>query len=165
MRSRSTSVINGAIYPTPTAAAQSAQPPGLDSLLQLAARLASAPRAIILPSDHPGNDLAKFAVNIPLIARNGRHLGHLCLHPGNPLTECQADNLRLVAESLTQLMMLTPDKLVTDQLDKQKAFYENILNKLPTDIAVFDAEHRYLFVNPGAISKAEYRKFIIGKDD
>ena len=92
MRSRSTSVINGAIYPTPTAAAQSAQPPGLDSLLQLAARLASAPRAIILPSDHPGNDLAKFAVNIPLIARNGRHLGHLCLHPGNPLTECRPDD-------------------------------------------------------------------------
>jgi PAS domain S-box-containing protein len=56
-------------------------------------------------------------------------------------------------------------KRITEQLDRQKAFYENILNKLPTDIAVFDAEHRYLFVNPGAISKEEYRKFIIGKDD
>src|SRR5579863_295102 len=156
MRSRPTSVHQ---------TAQPAHPPGLDSLLQLAARLASAPQAIILHSDHPGSELAKFAVNIPLVARNGRHLGHLCLHPGGSLTECQADNLRLVAESLTQLMMLTPDKLVTDQLDKQKAFYENILNKLPTDIAGFDAEHRYLFVNPGAISKAEYRKFIIGKDD
>src|SRR5579863_3314592 len=129
MRSRPTSVSNGATHPTPMAAAQPAQPPGLDSLLQLAARLASAPQAIILHSDHPGNELAKFAVNIPLITRNGRHLGHLCIHPGSPLTECQADNLRLVAESLTQLMMLTPDKLVTEQLDKQKAFYENILNK------------------------------------
>lgn len=59
-----------------------------------------------------------------------------------------------------------PDqRLIAEQLDKQKAFYENILNKLPTDIAVFDADHRYLFVNPGAISKEEYRKFIIGKDD
>ena len=54
---------------------------------------------------------------------------------------------------------------IAEQLDKQKAFYENILNKLPTDIAVFDSDHRYLFVNPGAISKEEYRKFIIGKDD
>lgn len=52
-----------------------------------------------------------------------------------------------------------------EQLARQKVFYENILNKLPTDIAVFDPEHRYLFVNPGAISKEEYRKFIIGKDD
>jgi PAS domain S-box-containing protein len=59
-----------------------------------------------------------------------------------------------------------PDqRLIAAKLDKQKAFYENILNKLPTDIAVFDADHRYLFVNPGAISKEEYRKFIIGKDD
>src|SRR6201996_5386207 len=59
-----------------------------------------------------------------------------------------------------------PDhKLLMEQLDRQKAFYENILNKLPTDIAVFDKEHRYLFVNPGAISKEEYRKYIIGKDD
>jgi PAS domain S-box-containing protein len=165
MSPRPTSVINGTTHPVPAAAAQAAPPPGYDSLLQLAARLASAPRAVILDADHPGSELAAFTVNIPLIARNGRHHGHLCLNPGHPLTGAQAENLRLVAESLTQLMMLTPDKLVTEQLDKQKAFYENILNKLPTDIAVFDSEHRYLFVNPGAISKAEYRKFIIGKDD
>ncbi len=50
-------------------------------------------------------------------------------------------------------------------LDKQKEFYENILNSLPTDIAVFDANHKYLFVNPGAIKDEEYRKFIVGKDD
>src|SRR5580698_3432358 len=107
MRSRPTSVIDGTTYSEPNH-------PGFDSLLQLAARLVSAHRAIILHSDHPGKELAKYAVNIPLIARNGRHLGHLCLNPANPLTECQADNLRLVAESLTQLMMLTPDKLVTE---------------------------------------------------
>ena len=179
MSLRPTSIINGIAYPPPTATAQTVQAagdssahgaeqgahPGLDSLLQLAARLASAPCATILDPDHPGNHLAGYSVNIPLIARNGRHLGHLCLNPKEPLTCCQADNFRLVAESLTQLMMLTPDKLVTEQLDKQKAFYENILNKLPTDIAVFDSEHRYLFVNPGAISKEEYRKYIIGKDD
>lgn len=56
-------------------------------------------------------------------------------------------------------------KLVAKQLDQQKEFYENILNKLPTDIAVFDSDHKYLFVNPGAISVEEYRKYIIGKDD
>jgi PAS domain S-box-containing protein len=60
---------------------------------------------------------------------------------------------------------ITDRKLVAEKLDRQQAFYENILNKLPTDIAVFDAEHKYLFVNPGAISKEEYRKFIVGKDD
>lgn len=53
----------------------------------------------------------------------------------------------------------------TKRLDDQKAFYENILNKLPTDIAVFSPEHKYLFVNPGAIKDEELRKYIVGKDD
>ena len=55
--------------------------------------------------------------------------------------------------------------IITEKLDRQKEFYEKILNTLPTDIAVFDPDHKYLFVNPGAISVEEYRKFIIGKDD
>jgi PAS domain S-box-containing protein len=151
--------------PTAAPPPELATRPGFDSLLSLAARLAGAPMATILDPDQPSSRLACFAVNIPLVSRNGRLLGHLCLQPTKSLTDTQAEDLRLAAESLTQLMMLTPDKLVTEKLDKQKAFYENILNKLPTDIAVFDAEHRYLFVNPGAISKEEYRKFIIGKDD
>ncbi len=59
----------------------------------------------------------------------------------------------------------TNHKLVTSKLDKQKEFYETILNKIPTDIAVFDPQHRYLFVNPCAIGDPELRKYIIGKDD
>ncbi len=60
---------------------------------------------------------------------------------------------------------ITDIKLIAEKLDKQKAFYENILNKIPTDIAVFDNQHRYIFVNPGAIKNEELRKYIIGKDD
>jgi PAS domain S-box-containing protein len=60
---------------------------------------------------------------------------------------------------------ITSKKLITAELDKQKQFYESILNKLPIDIAVFDANHRYIFVNPGAIGNEELRKYIIGKDD
>jgi PAS domain S-box-containing protein len=50
-------------------------------------------------------------------------------------------------------------------MDKQKEFYENILNKIPTDIAVFAPNHKYLFVNPGAIQNPALRKYIVGKDD
>lgn len=60
---------------------------------------------------------------------------------------------------------ITNRNQIAEELVKQQKFYENILNKLPTDIAVFDADHKYLFVNPGAISVEEYRKYIIGKDD
>ncbi|MDB5247090.1 MAG: hypothetical protein JWQ40_1484 [Segetibacter sp.] len=60
---------------------------------------------------------------------------------------------------------ITDRKLIRSKLDKQKEFYESILNKIPTDIAVFDPQHKYLFVNPGAIKNEELRKYIIGKDD
>ena len=60
---------------------------------------------------------------------------------------------------------ITDRKLVSYKLDKQKEFYENILNKIPTDIAVFDAQHKYLFVNPSSIKNEELRRYIIGKDD
>ncbi len=60
---------------------------------------------------------------------------------------------------------LSDRRMITRELEKQKSFYENILNKIPTDIAVFDLNHRYLFVNPGAIKDPELRKKIIGMDD
>ena len=46
-----------------------------------------------------------------------------------------------------------------------KNFYEFILNNIPSDIAVFDSKHKYLFVNPQGISNEDTRQFIIGKDD
>lgn len=50
-------------------------------------------------------------------------------------------------------------------IEQQKNFYETILNNLPTDIAVFDPEHRYLFLNPHAVTNEDTRKWLIGKDD
>jgi PAS domain S-box-containing protein len=60
---------------------------------------------------------------------------------------------------------ITDRVIAAKNLDKQKEFYENILNKLPADIAVFDPEHTYLFVNPGGIKDEQLRNFIVGKDD
>jgi PAS domain S-box-containing protein len=48
---------------------------------------------------------------------------------------------------------------------KQKNFYHFILNNIPADIAVFDHEHKYLFVNPNGIKDKDLREFMIGKDD
>ncbi|MCU0422651.1 MAG: ATP-binding protein [Bacteroidia bacterium] len=60
---------------------------------------------------------------------------------------------------------ITEKYLYQHKLAEQQKFYETILNKIPTDIAVFDAHHRYVFVNPVAIKDDEIRKWIIGKDD
>ena len=55
--------------------------------------------------------------------------------------------------------------IVNENLNKQREFYEFILDHLPEDIAVFDRNHKYLYVNPEGIKDSEIRKFMIGRDD
>ncbi len=62
-------------------------------------------------------------------------------------------------------MDITKIKETEAAFNKQRTFYESILNSIPTDIAVFDSSHRYLFVNPIGIKDDELRKWIIGKTD
>ncbi|OYU55467.1 MAG: hypothetical protein CFE25_11100 [Chitinophagaceae bacterium BSSC1] len=66
----------------------------------------------------------------------------------------------------TGLMIdITEKKLAQERLEKQRMFYEQVLNSIPSDIAVFDHEHRYLFINPIAIKDNELRQWMIGKKD
>lgn len=51
------------------------------------------------------------------------------------------------------------------KLERLRDFYEKILDNIPSDIAVFDKEHRYLYLNPMAIKETKLRKWIIGKKD
>jgi PAS domain S-box-containing protein len=51
------------------------------------------------------------------------------------------------------------------RLQEQQKFYEQIMDNIPADIAVFDAEHTYLYLNPIAIKDPELRKWMIGKKD
>lgn len=51
------------------------------------------------------------------------------------------------------------------QINDQKLFFENILNSIPADIAIFDKEHKYIFLNNVAISDPVLRAKMIGKDD
>jgi len=54
---------------------------------------------------------------------------------------------------------------VYEKAEDQKNFYETILNQIPVDIAVFNANHQYLFLNPIAVKNTSIRNFLIGKDD
>lgn len=60
---------------------------------------------------------------------------------------------------------VTELKETEDELNRQKKFTEDIINNIPTDIAVFDPEHRYIFINPQAVKNKEIREWLIGKDD
>ena len=70
-----------------------------------------------------------------------------------------ADGLVLVLNDISE------QKTIEEKLQQQRTFYENILNNIPSDVAVFDAEGRYLFVNPQAIKNPDIRQWIIGKND
>ncbi|HVX50121.1 MAG TPA: PAS domain S-box protein, partial [Chitinophagaceae bacterium] len=48
---------------------------------------------------------------------------------------------------------------------EQRQFYEDILNSIPSDIAVLSPSFKYVFVNPDAIRDEATREWIIGKDD
>ncbi|MDE3236020.1 MAG: PAS domain-containing sensor histidine kinase [Bacteroidota bacterium] len=49
--------------------------------------------------------------------------------------------------------------------ESQKRFYEKVLNNIPADIAIFDKQHKYLFVNKTGVKNDEIRKWLIGRDD
>ena len=52
-----------------------------------------------------------------------------------------------------------------EEIANQKKFTEDILNNIPTDIAVFDPNHNYLFINPYGIKNKEIREWISNKVD
>ncbi|MFD1293701.1 PAS domain S-box protein [Lutibacter holmesii] len=58
------------------------------------------------------------------------------------------------------------EKIAIDKkLENLRVFYERILDNIPSDIAVFDKNHRYLYINPTGMQDEELRKWIIGKND
>lgn len=51
------------------------------------------------------------------------------------------------------------------ELINQRNFYHTILNELPADVAIFSADHKYLYLNKTAVRDDELRTWMIGKDD
>ena len=82
----------------------------------------------------------------------------------------ETDYVNVYANNLTSFINQIKEKelelfQLNQKLDEQKVFYEFILDNLPADLAVFDSQHRYLYVNPAGIKDPELRAFLIGKDD
>ena len=60
---------------------------------------------------------------------------------------------------------ITERKKAEQEIKHLKDFYERILNKIPSDLVVFDSKHKYLFINEVAIVDPEKRTWAIGHDD
>ena len=53
----------------------------------------------------------------------------------------------------------------TEDLERQKAFYDSILEALPAQLAVFSPTGTYEYVTPSAIRDPEVREWLVGKTD
>jgi two-component system, cell cycle sensor histidine kinase and response regulator CckA len=60
---------------------------------------------------------------------------------------------------------ITERRRMEREVVEQRAFYEQILENIDVDIAVFDAAGRYEYVNRNAVRDPERRRWMIGKTD
>ena len=51
------------------------------------------------------------------------------------------------------------------ELQRKALFYEALLHQLPAEVAVFDPEFKFLFVNQNAIKNEELRRWLIGRSE
>lgn len=104
------------------------------------------------------NHTASTYLEFPVISRSGKEIWfaqnvHLIVENDSVL------GLHAVARDITEL------RKYQDEIKSLKEFYERILTDLPGQIAVFDTDLRYLFVNPESLRDPELRDWIIGHDD
>lgn len=125
----------------------------------------------------------RFCAGFSLKDETGKTIGYLNVYDSSPhtLSAAQINGMNMLAVQVIALLKkdthtsrILEEALIKKEeeikslvimAEHQKKFHEDILNKIPVDIAVFDQNHRYLFVNPTAIKNDTLRNYIIGKDD
>jgi len=89
--------------------------------------------------------------------------------PGDPFTAEEvavlAQFAHLASLVLHSARLRAEAETAARAVEAQRAFYEEILNNVQTDIVVFDPQLRYVYVNPSAIRDPELRQWIVGRDD
>ena len=60
---------------------------------------------------------------------------------------------------------ITSARNLEDNLKKKTIFNELVLDNVPADIALFDKDHNYLFINKNGVKNDELRDWLIGKND
>jgi len=106
-------------------------------------------------------------ISVPII-HEGKVLGVIdSEHPEKNFFTGKHLSILSTIASLCAIKMVQFESAIRQrqEIDRQKLFYEQILNNIPADIAVFDTSHHYLFVNPTGIKSPELRQWIIGKKD
>ena len=66
---------------------------------------------------------------------------------------------------LFQIFMGREYEVLSTSARQQFLSYSKILDIIPADIAIFDLEHKYLYINRSSLPNDEVRAFLLGKDD
>ena len=114
----------------------------------------------IVEENKPKKDFdSEFYMEIPIVFGQENTNGTVCFWNSKPktLSSIQLKTIDHIAHQIQNTFTL-----YVQNFDN---FFKKILDRLPTDVAVFDQNHKYLYVNPAAIKNDELREFIIGKDD
>ncbi len=68
-------------------------------------------------------------------------------------------------DSLFGIVYVIQDSHSNQNIIEKQKFNDIILDNIPADIAVFDINHNYLYINPNGIRDLETRRWLIGKSD
>lgn len=84
---------------------------------------------------------------------------------GNALISMR-DSLQIFSNTLNQKVTESTNEVIEKRkkIEEQTLFYESIFSNIPIEIAIFDKDFKYLFVNTIGVKDSELRKQIIGKD-
>lgn len=113
---------------------------------------------------HPGFDPLGPAVCVPLRS-GGQFVGAFSVARDRGAPPFTADEIETVVR-LGQLASLILHHAQTARtVDEQRAFYEEVLDHVPSDIAVLDRQFRYVYANRSAIRDPQLRQWVVGRDD
>ena len=63
------------------------------------------------------------------------------------------------------VLNITEKKLNEEEVNNNRKFTDSVLFNIPADVAVFDKDHNYQFINSKGIANDELRNWMIGKND
>lgn len=63
------------------------------------------------------------------------------------------------------VLNITERKEIEEENLSKRKFNDSVLLNIPADVAVFDKDHNYLFINSRGIANVELRNWMIGKND
>ncbi len=97
-------------------------------------------------------------LELPVVSKDGKviWLGQSTRLARNDSNDFYFD---VVARDITERVFFE------NEVKRLKNFYEQILNDLPGQIAVFDDKFNYIFINPASIRDTELRNWLTGKND